>query len=54
MLVPVDRCGLAFQYQVNKIIKQNGQKQLQIKILCKCIKAKYKCPMAAYAAHTTI
>ena len=28
---PIDRFGLAFQYLIKKIIKKNGQKQLQIK-----------------------
>ena len=27
----IDRFGLAFQYQIKKIIQKNGQKQLQIK-----------------------
>ena len=27
----IDHFGLAFQYQIKKIIKHNGQKQLQIK-----------------------
>ena len=27
----IDRFGLAFQYQIKKYIKQDGQKQLQIK-----------------------
>ena len=27
----IHRFGLAFQYQIKKIIKKNGQKQLQIK-----------------------
>ena len=29
--VTIDRFGLAFQYQIKKYIKKNGQKQSQIK-----------------------
>ena len=45
----IDHFGLAFQYQIKKIIKKNGQKQSQIKNTMKMQKGY----MAAYAAHTT-
>ena len=43
----IDRFGLAFQYQINKIMKKNGQKQLQIKNSIYMHKDYYQCHIAA-------
>ena len=50
----IDRFGLAFRYQIFKNYRKTMDKSnRKLKILYKCIKAKYQCHMAAYAAHTT-